>query len=153
MKQEYVSLEEYFQGMWNRWQNNKAHRVHYQHWADAQLSKCHDNVDAYVHACPDCKAVHGAWVQMIGGTDGGFLIAHSLVELPDGEWVDITPLTQQEKDSGVEDPEQRATLTFLEHHGTDEQLRQFCQAVRVPWPPIAIPDAMAADFGSGEGLM
>ncbi|HET9836397.1 MAG TPA: hypothetical protein VFP88_08665, partial [Rhodanobacteraceae bacterium] len=122
-------------------------------YSDAQLSKYHDNVNAYVREDPRCKAIHGAWVQPIAGTGGGYFVAHSLVELPDGEWIDITPLSELERDSGVEDSKQRASLVFLEHMGTDEQFRAFCGIVREHWPPIEMPDAIEPDFGSGEGLM
>lgn len=128
-------------------------RVRYLHWADAQLSKCHENVDACVHGHPDCKAIRSARVQPIGGIDGGYLIAHSLIELPDGERVDITPLTQQEKDSGDEEPKRRANLAFLEHRGTDAQFEQFRKTRRIAWPPTVVPDIIECDSGSSEGLM
>lgn len=147
-----MSVEDYFAELRERWQRSEAKCVRYEHWSDAQLSRCHVNVAAYVCARPDCKAVRGAWMQPIAGADGGYFIAHSLVEVPGGEWLDITPLTEQERDSGVEDPKQRANLVFLEHHGTDEQFQQFCKIARVAWPPT-IPSAMDPDFGSGEGLM
>jgi hypothetical protein len=145
-------MDEYFADLWDRWQHDETKAVRYEHWPDAQLSKCHETVDAYVREHQDCKAIRGAWVQPIGGNGSCLLHAHSLVELPDGEWLDITPLTEQERDSGVKDRRQRANLVFLEHRGTAEQFRQFCKIGQVLWPP-AIPDAIEPDFGSSEGLM
>lgn len=138
-------MEEYFANLWERWRRGEAQRMRYEHWPTAQRSRCHENVDAYVRERPGCKAIRGAWVQPIGDADGCMFHAHSLVELPDGEWMDITPLA---------DESQRASLVFLKHRGTEEQFQFFrTRFPQVIWPPMDIPAQTEGDFASGEGLM
>jgi hypothetical protein len=141
-------MHDYFLDLWERWRDGEINEIRYEPCSNAQMSKCHENVDAYIRGNPDCKAIRGAWVQPIGGNGGCLFHAHSLVELPGGEWLDITPL----RDDPDEDARLRRNLVFLEHRGTDEQFRHFRTIAQVPWPP-AVPDTLEPDFSSGEGLM
>lgn len=140
-----MRVEEYFADLWTRWRRGEAKPVCYEPWPASRLSACHDNVDAYVREHPDCKAIRGAWVQPIGEAEGCIFHAHSVVETSAGRRVDITPLA---------DERQRASLAFLEHHGTGEQFEvlrtRFTQMI---WPLVDMHDQATGDFGSSEGLM
>ncbi|MGN4191789.1 hypothetical protein ACS0Y6_04025 [Burkholderia gladioli] len=75
-----------------------------------RVSECHQNVDAWVAAHPDCKAVRG-WVTYACFSESSMgLTAHSVVQGPDGELFDITPLDRE----GLRD-----TMHFVRHSGDD----------------------------------
>ncbi|MGF6534306.1 hypothetical protein P3T20_005110 [Paraburkholderia sp. GAS206C] len=75
------------------------------------VANCHSNVDAWVKTHPECKAVRG-WVTYIDYGDQGIeLTAHSVVQDPDNELFDITPLEREST---------RASMRFIRHSGDDE---------------------------------
>jgi hypothetical protein len=75
------------------------------------VANCHSNVDAWVKAHPDCKAVRG-WVTYASFGDQGLgLTAHSIVQDADSQLFDITPLG---------DERVRPSMHFARHMGDDE---------------------------------
>jgi hypothetical protein len=77
-----------------------------------KVAECHENVDAWVQANPQSRAIRGWVVFASYGGDALGLTAHSIVKGPDGELFDITPM-QNERD--------QRPLHFIAHVG-DEQL-------------------------------
>jgi hypothetical protein len=76
-----------------------------------EVADCHRNVDAWVKAHPDCKAVRG-WVTYAWFSDNSTgLTAHSVVQGADGELFDITPLERESLRSG---------MRFIRHVGDEE---------------------------------
>jgi hypothetical protein len=71
---------------------------------------CHENVDRYV-ASANCRAVRGWLLQEHANFGMWLVIAHSVVEGPNGELFDITPF---------DDERERRSLTFLRHPENEE---------------------------------
>jgi hypothetical protein len=77
---------------------------------------CYDNVDIWVRRSPEYKAIRG-WA-IFDLTDNPFcplhiqFVGHSVVEMPDGSLIDITP-------SGVS-----KQPLFLRHDGTFEEFEE-----------------------------
>ncbi|WP_028227364.1 hypothetical protein [Paraburkholderia ferrariae] len=76
-----------------------------------RISECHQNVDAWVAAHPDCTAVRGWGTYLDQGLLGVKLTAHSVVRAPDHMLFDITPLA---------DERIRPFMRFVSHTGDDK---------------------------------
>jgi hypothetical protein len=112
-----------------------------------KISDCHNNVDRWVAAYPDCEAVRG-WISYISfGQVGEQLTAHSIVRNPDGTLIDITPVCQGAPRGGA----------FIEHRGDmalfaalkDHDIR--CASLD-PEADAAALDALIADADDFEPI-
>jgi hypothetical protein len=77
---------------------------------EPQFAHCHENVDVWVRAHPQCKPVRGwlIYASFSGGAVG--LTAHSIVKGADGKLYDITPFG---------DESVRPYARFIAHGGDD----------------------------------
>lgn len=76
---------------------------------------CHHNAEFYVSKVPGCKVVRG-WI-MADYSDDVRFFAHSMVETPQGELMDITPnpLAWSYSFTRHEDSSFDVTLTAIDH--------------------------------------
>ena len=83
-----------------------------------EIAKCHANVDRWVADNPGCQAVRG-WISYISfGPAGEQLTAHSVVQKPDGNLIDITPVEPGQPRGGV----------FVEHQGDPAEFFDMIQS-------------------------
>jgi len=75
-----------------------------------EIAHCHENVDAWVRAHPECVAVRGWAINASYGENNVELAAHSVVRGPDGKLFDITPFANES---------QRDSARFVAHVGDD----------------------------------
>jgi len=78
---------------------------------EPKVGECHQNVDTWVKARPDCMAVRGWVTYACFGDNSTGLTAHSVVQFADGELLDITPLERE----GL-----RGGMRFVRHLGDEE---------------------------------
>ena len=76
-----------------------------------EIAHCHENVDAWVKAHPECVAVRGWLIYRSFGRGGFGLTAHSIVRGPNGKLFDITPFG---------DESARPYARFIAHDGDDQ---------------------------------
>jgi hypothetical protein len=75
-----------------------------------EIGKCHENVDRWVQANPECTAMRGWVVYASYGNGMVGVTAHSIVRGSDGHLFDITP---------VSDERVRPGMLFVHHNGDD----------------------------------
>ena len=92
----------------------------------AEVTKCHENAEAFFGRFPDHPVVRGWLVTEIGGAPGFFrLVAHSLNRKPDGTLIDTTPLPEAD----------RKAYRFVRHVGTEQQFA----SIRTKFPEVYFP--------------
>lgn len=79
------------------------------------ISRCHANVDRWVHENPTHESVRG-WLFIGGDEHRGLFGSHSVVRLPDRPLVDITPVVAGQP-----------RMPFLPHLGTLESYEPFLE--------------------------
>jgi hypothetical protein len=75
-----------------------------------EIGKCHENVDRWIEANPECTAVRGWVVYACYGDGMDSVSAHSVVKDADGQLFDITP---------VSDERVRQGMLFVPHEGDE----------------------------------
>lgn len=77
-------------------------------YAKTKPNDCHENARMYAQDYSGCVLICGWLIEQFVGWN--YFIAHTVIERPDGSWVDPTPM--------------RGAYPFLRHRGSDEDFAE-----------------------------
>lgn len=107
-----------------------------------EIGNCHENVDRWVEANPECAAVRGWVVNASYGPAMVGVTAHSVVKGPDGHLFDITPVC---------DERVRPGMLFVPHSGDEASFKELRTGIGMSFTcPPGLLDNMQPTSGDAE---
>jgi hypothetical protein len=82
--------------------------VPHEPYPKAKPNDCHENARLYADEHPGCSLIRGWLIEQFVGWN--YFVAHTLIELLDGSWIDPTPMCGQ--------------YPFVRHPGNDEDFEE-----------------------------
>jgi hypothetical protein len=77
-------------------------------FANAKPNECHENARKYAEEHPGCTLIRGWLIEQFVGWN--YFLAHTVIALPDGSWIDPTPMS--------------GPYPFLQHLGSEADFEE-----------------------------